>query len=142
MIILSIEFGVRNSVFLLLNYPQTVLSPGFSLYGFQKNKDGMLALSLGGTRVNCFLIFLGYLSSFLVIWDTVQDYPKSHKDHWLLIELILILFFLSWLLSTLVLHLPCFPKKKVKMSEDLLATCEATSMVQIKGRQRFRSMSV
>jgi hypothetical protein len=142
-LVLCIQFGLRKSLSTLLSYPQTVLSPGFTFFGFTENKYGKLALSRTVTWVTCFLTFLGYLASFLVIWDTVQDYPNSRDGHRLVIELILILFFLSCLLTALVLHLPCLQNKERKIPGNTQKTCaEGTSLVQIKGRPRLRSMSV
>ena len=141
--VLCVKFRLRKSLSTLLNYPKTVLFPVFSPFGFTKNMDGKLALSRGVTWVTCLLSILGYLASFLVIWDTVQDYPNSRDDHRLLIELILILFFLSCLLTALVLHLPCLQKKLGEISTNTKEACaEVTSLVQIKRTPRLRSISV
>ena len=142
---LTTSLGMAKMCSILCMYPQTILSPVFSAYGFRKNNVGGLSLSKNVTWVTCFFTFLGYCASFAVIWDTVQDFPNSRKDHQLLIELIPIKLFFACFLIVLVLHLPCLQTHEEKVLEDVqdIETLnEEISLNKFKGRTILRSISI
>ena len=61
-------------------FPQLILSSPFTCFGFSKNREGRIFLSLKMTLANCALTFLGFTASVIMIWDTVQVFPHAHQD--------------------------------------------------------------
>ena len=136
-------FGFRKFIQMVFNTPQFLLSPVFSPYGFQKTKEGIVALSPSITCANCLMILLGYFLSGLVTWNTVQDYPNSHRSHRLWINLMPILFLLSCILSLLVIYLPCIQNKESEVLEHGREPGdEQLFFLEKKIRPRLRSRSI
>ena len=142
-LVLFVKFRCLEFIRLFFNTPQFLLSPGFSPYGFQKTKDGNLALSPSITCANCLVTLLGYCLSGLVTWDTIQDYHNSHRSHRLWMNLIPILFLLSCMLSVLVIYLLSIQSKEAEVQVNVEEPGEEEkSLLEMKIRPRLRSRSI
>ena len=142
-LLLLMNFGFCKFIQIVFKTPQFLISPVFSPYGFEKTKEGTMALSPSRTCVNCLVTLLGYCLSGLVTRNTIQDYHNSHRDHRLWIILMPIVFLLSCMLSVLVIYLPCIQNQEAVVPEHGEEPKEEeVFFLENKMRPRLRSRSI
>ena len=113
------SLGLKPFCSSLMSYPQLVLSASFSSYTFGGIHLDKTSLSSTLTWANCFITFLSFSASYIVVIDTVKDILNSRWEHQLLIAIPPIMFLSSCSLIAMVLHLPCLKNPDTKASKGL-----------------------
>ena len=101
----SLSAGVQELSSTFTSFPQIILSPVFSMFGFRKVKDRFI-LSAWVSWTSCFLSWLGCGVSFIYISDTTHVFLWTHRNNSEIIAMAPMALFYSTFLTGLVLHLP------------------------------------
>ena len=119
----AVHSGVDDLSSIITSFPQILLSPVFTLFGFRRFK-GQLVLSSQVSWTSCLITWLGCGVSLIYMADIVMLFPRIHKDNNLKIAWIPVALFYSTVLTAVVLHLPYFKKSREgKTQERATMTC-------------------